>query len=57
LKTNAAFPAICTGPCYVRVQLPLDLGLISEPHPDLAVVTGSPRRYFIDHPKSALLDC
>lgn len=40
---------------YVRVQLPLDLGLISEPHPDLAVVTGSPRDYLIDHPKTALL--
>ena len=39
----------------VRVQIPLDLGLISEPHPDLAVVTGSPRDYLIDHPKTALL--
>ncbi len=39
----------------VRAQLPLDLGLISEPHPDLAVVTGSPRDYLADHPKTALL--
>jgi Uma2 family endonuclease len=39
----------------VRVQLPIDLGLISEPHPDLAVVTGSPRDYLIDHPKTAAL--
>jgi Uma2 family endonuclease len=43
-----------TGYC-VRVQLPLDLGLISEPHPDLAVVVGSPRDYAVDHPKTALL--
>ena len=43
-----------TGYC-VRVQLPLDLGLISEPHPDLAVVVGSPRDYSVDHPKTALL--
>jgi Uma2 family endonuclease len=39
----------------VRAQLPLDLGLISEPHPDVAAVTGSPRDYFVDHPKTALL--
>ena len=39
----------------VRAQLPIDLGLISEPHPDLAVVTGSPRDYLVDHPKTALL--
>jgi Uma2 family endonuclease len=37
------------------VQLPLDLGLVSEPHPDLAVVTGSPRDYLVDHPKTAHL--
>jgi Uma2 family endonuclease len=39
----------------VRVQIPLDLGLDTEPHPDLAVVTGSPRDYHTDHPKSALV--
>lgn len=39
----------------VRVQLPLDLGLTSEPHPDIALVTGSPRDYLVDHPKNALL--
>ena len=39
----------------VRAQLPIDLGLISEPEPDVAVVTGSPRDYLIDHPKTALL--
>lgn len=39
----------------VRAQLPIDLGLISEPHPDLAVVTVSPRDYGIDHPHTAVL--
>jgi len=39
----------------VRAQLPLDLGLISEPHPDVAAVTGAPRDYLIDHPTSAAL--
>lgn len=40
---------------HVRVQLPLDLGLTSEPEPDLAVVTGSARDHLADHPKAALL--
>jgi Uma2 family endonuclease len=40
---------------HTRVQLPIDLGMISEPHPDLAVVTGSPRDYLTDHPHTALL--
>ena len=39
----------------VPAQLPIDLGLISEPHPDVAVVTGSPRDYLGEHPKTALL--
>ena len=39
----------------LRIQLPVDLGLISEPHPDLAVVTGTIRDYVVDHPKSAVL--
>ncbi len=39
----------------VRCQLPIDLGLISEPEPDAAVVTGSPRDYSTQHPTTALL--
>jgi Uma2 family endonuclease len=39
----------------VRVQLPLSFGPTDEPHPDLAVVTGSARDYAIDHPHSAVL--
>ena len=39
----------------VRSQLPLDLGLHSQPEPDLAVVSGSPRDYRDTHPTTALL--
>lgn len=38
----------------VRVQVPLDLGLMTQPEPDLAVVVGSPRDY-PDHPTTAVL--
>ena len=39
----------------VRVQGPLDLGLISQPEPDVAVVSGAIRDYAKAHPSSALL--
>ncbi len=39
----------------VRVQMPLALGLDSEPEPDLAVVPGSPRDYRDTHPAEAVL--
>lgn len=38
----------------VRVQLPLDLGVTSEPEPDIAIVRGTPRSVR-KHPKTALL--
>jgi Uma2 family endonuclease len=38
-----------------RVQLPLTLSNYSEPHPDLVIVTGSPRDYLAEHPKTAVL--
>jgi len=40
---------------HLRVQLPIDLGLVSEPHPDIAVVPGGGRDYLAEHPKTALL--
>lgn len=46
---------VFVGDYNMRAQIPLDLGLISEPHPDVAVVTGSPRDYLTDHPTSAAL--
>ena len=39
----------------VRCQLPLALGDLSEPEPDIAVVRGSPRDYRDAHPGTALL--
>lgn len=44
------------GPGFtIRVQHPLSLGDRSEPEPDLAVVSGSPRDYASRHPASAAL--
>jgi len=51
----AALQAVFGAGHHIRVQLHIDLGLISEPQPDLAAVTGSPRDYLADHPKTALL--
>jgi Uma2 family endonuclease len=39
----------------VRNQLPLVLGLLTDPEPDLAVVPGNARDYATAHPTSALL--
>lgn len=39
----------------VRVQLPLDLGSLSQPEPDVAVVRGSARDYRDAHPTTAVL--
>ncbi len=39
----------------IRIQMPLALNDSSEPEPDLAVVTGSPRDYRDAHPSSAVL--
>ena len=40
---------------YVRPQMPLSLGLASDPEPDIAVVPGSFRDYRAAHPTTALL--
>lgn len=40
---------------YVRVQMPLALDEYSEPEPDIAVVSGSPRDYRDAHPTRAAL--
>jgi Uma2 family endonuclease len=39
---------------WVRMQMPLDLGLDTEPQPDVAVVSG-PKTSYSDHPQTALL--
>ncbi len=40
---------------YPRAQLPLVLGLDTDPFPDVAVVAGSPRDYSTAHPTTAML--
>lgn len=40
---------------HLRVQMPLALGLDSEPEPDIAVVPGPPGSYSSSHPTSAAL--
>jgi Uma2 family endonuclease len=54
-KVTRALEHIFTDGYDVRVQLPIDLGLISEPHPDVAVVIGSIDDFAVEHPKSAVL--
>ena len=40
---------------FTRWQMPLDLGVLSEPEPDIAMVTGTARDYATAHPKTAAL--
>jgi Uma2 family endonuclease len=40
---------------HIRSQMPLDLGDLSEPEPDIAVVMGKARDYTNGHPKTAVL--
>jgi Uma2 family endonuclease len=40
---------------WLRIQLPLDRGDLSEPEPDIAVVRGTPRDYLNGHPTAAVL--
>jgi Uma2 family endonuclease len=40
---------------WIRIQLPLIVDPDSEPEPDLAVVSGSPRHYVSEHPRTAVL--
>ena len=40
---------------HVRIQMPLDCGADTEPHPDLAVVPGHPDDYATAHPTRAEL--
>lgn len=43
------------GGFYVRGQKPIALDEMSEPEPDIAVVTGSIRDYTVCHPRTAVL--
>lgn len=37
---------------HVRSQLPVTLGELHEPEPDLAVIKGSPRQFLANHPRA-----
>ncbi len=50
-----ALRAVCGQGFVVRTQLPLVVGVESEPEPDVAVVAGSPRDFSQAHPDAALL--
>jgi len=52
---HEALRAVVGPNLHVRAQLPLALGAASEPEPDFAIVTGSPRDYREHHPTSAVL--
>ena len=45
----------CPQSMYVRIRSPLALDGLSEPEPDIAVVTGAPRDYYHEHPHRAEL--
>ncbi len=51
LALQAALPAGTS----LRVQQPLELSQTTDPEPDLAMVSGSPRQYASQHPTTALL--
>ncbi|MDQ7843097.1 MAG: Uma2 family endonuclease [Armatimonadota bacterium] len=50
-----ALRAVCGSGYHVRVQLPLAVSGESEPEPDLAVVSGTPRDYRDAQPTTAVL--
>ncbi len=52
---SAALSRVLGDQYMVQVQLPLALGSLSEPEPDISVVPGSPRDYRKAHPSLALL--
>jgi Uma2 family endonuclease len=52
---SKALARILTRNQSTRIQLPLALGALSEPEPDIAVVEGDERDYLVTHPTGALL--
>jgi hypothetical protein len=54
-KTSRAIERIFGAGYDVRAQLPIDLGLTSEPEPDVAVVVGSIEDFTTQHPTTAVL--
>jgi Uma2 family endonuclease len=46
---------ILGGNYFVRIQMPLSTGEISQPEPDIAVIAGTVRDYTDEHPRTAVL--
>jgi Uma2 family endonuclease len=55
LLIHSALSPLFSAGCHLRTQMPLALGLESEPEPDLAVVQGELRDYQDAHPSKAIL--
>ena len=55
LNVQEALRSVMPQGCHMRSQLPMVLGQLSEPEPDLAVVLGSRKDYRDAHPTTALL--
>lgn len=55
LRLHKVLQAVFHEGHHVRPQLPLSLGTLSEPEPDIAVVAGSPDDYRDSHPTTAVL--
>jgi Uma2 family endonuclease len=55
LLTQGALQPLYKAGFHIRIQMPLALGLDSEPEPDLAVVPGGLRDYVDAHPSTAVL--
>lgn len=54
-KATRALEKVFSAGHDVRSQLPLDLGLETEPHPDVAVVVGAMEDFADEHPTTAVL--
>ena len=54
-RTRWVLEEICPEGHQVDVQMPLSLGLDSEPEPDLAIIRRDPLNYLQGHPTSAAL--
>jgi Uma2 family endonuclease len=50
-----ALEAACGDEVFVRTQAPLALGPHSEPEPDLALISGTARDFWDEHPSQAVL--
>jgi Uma2 family endonuclease len=53
--SKQALEKILGGNYFLRIQMPLNSGEISQPEPDIAVIAGAVRDYTDEHPRTAVL--